>query len=293
MRSRRQNCFLAIMLLSVVGLAQFGCEAEPLPNSVYTGKQTALPAADAEPSDPETPAPETPDRSQISTDELVHLADVSLAENDIETVNQIMKEFRSRRDMSLMTKMDAARIFFATGQMKSSALLYDDVLEDRPEIKPRLWQRGLALYYAEEFEKGVDQFDTHQEFNSQDVENSVWHLLCKSRISSVDEARKSMIQIERDTRIPMKQVFEMFAGKGSPQEVLDACGYVKGEERKDSSIYHGLIYVGLFHEMMGDQEASNNSMKEALKFKPIIPGLMGHVAEGHLRARKAYPVDTK
>ena len=173
--------------------------------------------------------------------------------------------------------------------MKEAAKVYDSVLESAPQIKPQLWQRGLALYYAERFEDAVDQFNSHQTYNTQDVENAVWHLVCNAKVSSVDEARKKMIQIKRDTRIPMKQVFEMFAGAGSPELVLEAAGYDKDKVKPDSSIYHGLLYIGLFHEMNGDKEASIEWMKKALKYKPYIPGLMGHVAEGHLRARNAYP----
>lgn len=223
--------------------------------------------------------------------ELGILAENALADNDIETVTAAVAEIRSRENIPGRVKNEIARILFGAGEMKDSVAVYDEILETFPSDKPQMWQRGLALYFADEFEKGVDQFESHQTFNSQDVENSVWHLLCKSRLTSVEEARKEMILIEHDSRVPMKQVFDMFAGSGSPEEVLKACGYDKDDIKPDGSIYHGLLYVGLFHEMIGDQEASNQSMIEALKYKPSMSGLMGHVAEGHLRTRKAYPTN--
>ncbi len=286
MQKDRHFSFLSIVILSLLGLTQCGCEQQLESNAPVDVEPATTTSGEDTKSDPGKP-----DLSETSSEVLVRKADGALAAKDIETVIKIMGEFQKRDNVSPRFKMEAARILFGAGDMKNAAKLYDEILEVRPEIKPQLWQRGLALYYAEEFEKGVDQFDTHQTFNSQDVENSVWHMLCQSRLTSVDEARKGMIKIEQDTRIPMKQVFDMFAGAGTPQEVLDACGYEEGKQRRDSSIYHGLLYVGLFHEMMGDQEASNESMKEALGYKPHIAGLMGHVAEGHLRARKAYPTD--
>ena len=229
------------------------------------------------------------DLSRTATYKLLVMAERSLYENDVDAAIAAIAEARQRKDLSFGFKMDVAKILFGAGKMKESAEVYDEVLTQQPDIKPQLWQRGLALYYAEQFEKGVDQFDTHQTYNSQDVENSVWHLLCQSRLTSVEEARKSMIQIEEDSRVPMKQVFDMFAGKGSPEQVIAASGYDEDNIVRNGSTYHGWLYVGLFHEMMGDQKAANEAMKTALKCKPIIPGLMGFVAEGHLRVRGDFP----
>ena len=96
-----------------------------------------------------------------------------------------------------------------------------------------------------------------------------------------------MIQIKGDSRVPMKQVFAMFAGTGGPNEVLDACGYEEGTVRESSALYHGLIYVGLYHEMMGDPKASIDAMQKAVKCKPPMLGLMSHVAAAHLKLRGA------
>ena len=270
---------LAVFLVALISI---GCVAEP----EVTDFSERLPALVKTPTDKEVS--DFPDMRLI---ELGLLAEDLLGKNDVETVTAAISEIRSRKEVTGQMKMAIARILFGAGAMKDSADVYNEILEAYPDKKPEFWQRGLALYYADEFASGVDQFESHQTYNSQDVENSVWHLLCQSRLTSVEEARKKMIHIEDDLRVPMKQVFEMFAGTGSPKEVLDASGYVKGKTRLSSEIYHGLIYVGLFHEMTGNQKASNESMIEALAHKPEMSGLMGHVAEGHLRARKAYPAE--
>ena len=284
MQSNRQPGFLLILTVALMGLLPCGCEKPKSDVAVNLRASTAEKAT--------MNIERDTGFNDASISKLIRIAEFALAENDIDTVTKSMTEFQNRDSKPWGSKMEAARILYATGDMKGAVALYDEVLQEQPDIKPLLWQRGLALYYVGEFEKGVDQFDTHQTYNSQDVENSVWQLLCQAKLTSVDEARKSMIQIQEDSRIPMKQVFDMFAGTGSPQDVFDACGYQEDmEPRDDSSIYHGLFYVGLFYEMTGDVEASNRFMIKSLSFKPIIPGLMGHVAEGHLRARKAYPDD--
>ena len=275
---------IAFLLLATLPLFFLGCQQEPVVtdfDKMMADKVAAQNSTDSE----------SPEFSGKPFSELGMLAEKALVENDMARVKTVIEEVRGRENLSSQMKTEVARVLFGAGCMKEAAEVYDEILEANPSYKPRFWQRGLALYYAEEYQKGVEQFESHQTFNSQDVENSVWHLLCQSRLTSVEKAREKMIKIEEDSRIPMKQVFDMFAGTGSPEEVLQACQYDKEDAKPDSAIYHGLIYIGLFHEMMGDQEASNNSMTEALRFVEPGRGLMSHVAEGHLRTRKAYPVD--
>ena len=66
--------------------------------------------------------------------------------------------------------------FFA-GRIEDSIKDWDREIELIPRRAPYHWQRGLALYYAGEFEKGVTQFVSHQKENGNDVENAVWHFL--------------------------------------------------------------------------------------------------------------------
>ena len=44
---------------------------------------------------------------------------------------------------------------FADGKVEEAIKLYDSAIESNPASKPYLWQRGLALYYADRFADGV------------------------------------------------------------------------------------------------------------------------------------------
>lgn len=188
---------------------------------------------------------------------------------------------------------------FAAGEMKACVAAYDESIRLRPTIEPQLWQRGLALYYAGEFEDGVKQFETHQTVNSQDVENAVWHLLCAARISDVDKARKKLIPIEGDTRIPMSQIYEMFAGRMDPESVLEVAqkGSRGGEVRDGRNalqLYYAHLYIGLYHEMLKQNEQATVSLKKAAKINPLgNTNFMGQVARVHLSlARQRSKVET-
>ena len=166
-------------------------------------------------------------------------------------------------------------IYFADGQAAQSVAAFDRVIKLQPRLKPQLWQRGLALYYADRYADVVDQLESHQNFNTQDVENSVWHMLSKAKLTSVKEARKGMIEITRDRRIAMPEIYEMFAGRGGVDQVravADASGDL-------STIYHASLYIGLFHEMMGEPKKAQSAIESALKENPFGPTtFMGNVA---------------
>ena len=82
----------------------------------------------------------------------------------------------------------------------------------QPECQPGLWQRGLALYYADRFVEGQKQFELHRLVNPNDVENPAWHYLCVARAASPENARQHMLAVGQDLRVPMKQILDLYKG---------------------------------------------------------------------------------
>ena len=178
---------------------------------------------------------------------------------------------------------------FAAGDMSQSIAAFDHVIRLDKSSEPQLWQRGLSLYYAKRFADGVKQFETHQTVNSQDVENAVWHLLCAARVSDVEKARKKLIPITGDTRVPMSQVYEMFAGRMKPEAVLNAANATSERVPKDGTNhrlqkYYAHLYIGLYHEMLKKPVAAKSSLEQAAKINPLAKdNFMGNVAKVHLQ----------
>lgn len=176
----------------------------------------------------------------------------------------------------------AVDLFFA-GKAKESAAAFDRVVEAQPGVKPQLWQRGLALYYAGRFKEGREQFETHQTVNPNDVENAAWHFLCVAKIDGAEAARKALIPIEGDTRVPMKEVHDLFAGKGSADAVLTAAESGDGTELRNQMCYAHL-YLGLYYEALGDEaRAKHHLLKAAGDFK--MDHYMGRTAQAHVKIR--------
>src|SRR5437762_7871975 len=111
---------------------------------------------------------------------------------------------------------------FKLGRIQESAADFDKFIDLSPAQAPKLWQRGISLYYAGRYEDGQRQFELHQTINSNDVENAVWHFQCVARRAGIDKARASLLKVEHDPRVPMPQIYALYAGNGSAEEVMTA-----------------------------------------------------------------------
>lgn len=166
---------------------------------------------------------------------------------------------------------------------------FDAFLELYPEQDPHHWQRGLSYYYAEEYQKGKEQFERHQTVNTQDVENSVWHFLCAVRApgGSVEAAQKDLIPIERDSRIPMAEVHDLFAGRGTVEDVLAAAaddGDNVLTEAERNHLCYAHLYLALYFEAIGeDGKMKEHIRKAAVDYR--MDHYMGKTAQVHAKQR--------
>lgn len=179
--------------------------------------------------------------------------------------------------------------FFA-GRIQESLQDWDREIALVPRRDPYHWQRGLALYYAGEFEEGVAQFVRHQTVNGHDVENAVWHFLCvvRAKGGSVEKARKNLIPIEGDSRVPMKEVHDLFSDQGSAEDVLKAAAANAQGLRLRNQLCYAHLYLGLYFEALGQPKKSlSHIRKAAVDFK--MDHYMGKVAQVHFQLRKKRP----
>src|SRR2546423_566559 len=161
---------------------------------------------------------------------------------------------------------------FKLGRFREAIADFDRLLKMLPQQEPEYWQRGIAYYYAGEYERGRKQFELHQTVNPYDVENAVWHYLCVARLEGVEKARAALIPIatERDPRVPMKEIFALYAGKTKPEDVLAAT-------KARSELFYAHLYVGLYYETQKDlAKAREHIDKAANEF--YMNNFMGDVA---------------
>lgn len=169
---------------------------------------------------------------------------------------------------------------FEQARFAQSAATFDELAKMIPDQAPQLWQRGIALYYAGRYTDCRRQFESHRTVNPDDVENAAWHFLCVAREQSPDLARKTLLPVGPDSRTPMREVYQMFRGTLTADDVLKAAG------SQPAGLFYAHLYIGLYSEALGRKELALKHIKEAASDRyASAGGYMHMVAVVHLKPR--------
>lgn len=217
---------------------------------------------------------------------LLDRAQAAAAKNDSKSAVCLLTAAISKDARLAAAHYLRGREHFRLGKIKESVADFDRYVELRPDMESRQWERGIADYYAEQYEKGAKQFELYQTFHNNDVENSVWRYLCMVPTHGIEKARAVMLPIENDRRVPMMQVYELYRGKLQPRDVLAAC-------RRDDPpadvlagrLFYAHLYLGLYHEVAGQTDLAAKYIQLAadreLAENPRINRYMWDVARIH------------
>jgi lipoprotein NlpI len=172
---------------------------------------------------------------------------------------------------------DRAVADFLSGRIAESVTGFDALASLAPGSAPQLWQRGIALYYAGRYKDCRAQFESHRTVNPDDVENAAWHFLCVARAESPAAARTALLPVGPDARVPMRQVYDMFRGALTADQVLAAAG------GQPESRFYANLYVGLYFDALGNNDRALVHIAEAASDRYAqIGGYMYAVARIHL-----------
>lgn len=180
---------------------------------------------------------------------------------------------------SAQTILNRAVTDFENERFEESVAGFDNLVKSSPAQAPYLWQRGIALYYVKRYDDCRRQFESHRTVNPDDVENAAWHFLCVARAESSGKARAALLPVGPDARMPMREIYEMFRGTLTPEQVVSAAG-----QRPDAQFYAHL-YAGLYLDALGMKDRALEHIKIAAadRFQPL-GGYMHMVARIHLRS---------
>jgi lipoprotein NlpI len=106
-----------------------------------------------------------------------------------------------------------------------------------------------------------------------------------ARKDGVEKARAGLLKVGEDKRVPLMRVYDLFAGKAKPEEVLTAVE--KGKPSKEElklRFFYAHLYLGLYYEAEGDKKKVLEHMKKAVE-DYSTHGYMGDVARVHLELR--------
>ena len=112
----------------------------------------------------------------------------------------------------------------------------------------------------------------------------MWHFLCVSRLEGIEAARKKLIPVKADRRVPMKEIYKLFAGSGSAEEVIAAATAVSSEAERKNALCYAYLYLGLYEEAQGNKDKSAAYIQRAANdFRQSH--YMGEVARVHSALR--------
>lgn len=171
------------------------------------------------------------------------------------------------------------------GNFESSWWALDSALHLFPEKAPALWGRGLAAFYSGRFAEGARQFEADMSENGSDVEEVVWHFLCRCRMEGVDKARaEGLLPLAGvPTVAPMMEVLRLFRGDGMVEEVFSASRCPDGSPAQSyngtSALAYAHFYVGLYYEMEGSVGMAMDHLRAAAEMRN--PDFMGKMMNVH------------
>jgi lipoprotein NlpI len=167
-----------------------------------------------------------------------------------------------------------------------------DSAQDAPH-----WRLGIAYYFAGQFEKSAKQFEKYHGYDSRDRENGIWKFLAEAQSGDLAKARAGMLPYTRFDREPFPSLYEMFAGKRTPDEVLAEIGEKK-LTGKAQVVFFAHYYAGLGEAVLGRKARALELLAKAVDLPasrpPHGPGYMWQVARLHWeRLRSELPQAAK
>lgn len=168
------------------------------------------------------------------------------------------------KDIDLYSKRGDALFF--QGKFADAVADYDKMVDLDEKLAAAHWRRGIAYFYAEDYDKAAHQFEIYHTFDNVDRENGIWRYLSQVKSLGRDEARKGLLKYAKDDREPFPSVYKLFAGEITPQEILDdiAAAELTKEDRA-KRLFYAELYIGLNYFVDDEPEAAQQHLAEAVK----------------------------
>lgn len=178
--------------------------------------------------------------------------------------------------------MEKAADDFRAGRLDAAVKGFDRAALLSPAEAPFMWQRGIAQYYAGQFRECARMFATHRTVNPDDVENAAWHFLCVAEAESIEDARRQLLPVGPDSRVPMRQIYQMFQGRLTVPQVIEAAG------TNLQAQFFAHLYGGLYLEATRNRDASRAEIRIAADPRYAnAGGYMHDVARIHLQVKRS------
>ena len=182
---------------------------------------------------------------------------------------------------------------FAEGDAAASARAFDGAWEAAPvQVRRRLWQRGISLYYSGRFAEGADQFREDAVANAGDSEEAIWCFLCEAQSLGPRAARERFVQTSGTDPRPLLRAARAAFEAGTGHESILASAPPAGRlatvaPRGLKDLFYATLYAGLYCEAEGRDAEARDLLTTAaeMKYANRSGDYMGAVARVHCKCR--------
>ena len=154
---------------------------------------------------------------------------------------------------------------FKLGMFQSSIDDFNQVISLNKRIEPYLWQRGLVLYFNENFNECAKQFENDLKVNPQDTEEIIWNYICK--FDQKENNKKLLVMnVDLDRRPFMRKIYRLFDDQNN-NNIEDI---IRMDSNNQLSFFYSRLYLSLYYQTNND---NNNAMKyinEALNCPYVV-----------------------
>jgi lipoprotein NlpI len=138
-----------------------------------------------------------------------------------------------------------------------------DPSEDAPH-----WRLGIAYYFQGEFAKSARQFEKYDAFDGHhDRENGIWRFLAQVHTEGLEKARAEMLDYKEFDREPFPALYEMFAGRRTPDDLVTEIE-AKGVAENQEVSFFGFFYAGVDEEILGHKAHAIELLRKAVDIRP-------------------------
>ena len=135
---------------------------------------------------------------------------------------------------------------FFRGRFPEAVADYEKMVELNPDLDASHWRRGIAFFYAGRYRKAARQFEIYHSFDDVDRENGIWRFFSQARAYGMEKAREGLLKYKKDDREPFPSVYELFAGKTTPEKILAAIRSAGIDDaEREKRYFYAHLYIGL------------------------------------------------
>jgi len=158
-------------------------------------------------------------------------------------------------------------LFLFLGDYTDAIADFEKMIELEPAQDAQHWRLGIAYYFAGQYAKAQKQFEKYHAFDGHDRENGIWKFLAQERIDGLEKARAEMLTYKEFDREPFPSLYEMYAGKRTPDEVL-ADMEKRGLTTEREVAFAGYYYTGLYEALQGHRPRAIELLRKAVDIMP-------------------------